>query len=113
MFVLKYEMKRGNNRLYNDLAWIWPIWGSVEEYRPESEDAVKHIREFAKIEAKTLLDITCGGGKNDFTLKKYFDVTGLDLSEQMLEGARKLNPECTYIKGDMRDFDLGKQFDAV
>jgi SAM-dependent methyltransferase len=113
MSSLKCVMEEKTNRLYNDLAWIWPIWGSVEEYRPESEDAVKLIREFARIEAKTLLDITCGGGKNDFTLKKYFDVTGLDLSAAMLEGARKLNPECTYIQGDMRDFNLGSQFDAV
>lgn len=101
------------NRLYADLAWIWPIWGSVEEYRPESEDAVKMIREFSRIEPTTILDITCGGGKNDFTLKKYFKVTGLDLSEAMLENAKKLNPECEYVKGDMRDFDLERQFDAV
>ncbi|MBN2380814.1 class I SAM-dependent methyltransferase [candidate division WOR-3 bacterium] len=101
------------NRLYNDLAWIWPIWGSVEEYRPESEDAARYFREFSKIEPKILLDITCGGGKNDFTLKKHFEVTGLDLSEEMLDNARKLNPECTYIQGDMRDFDLGREFDAV
>ncbi len=106
-------MKDNENRLYNDLAWIWPIWGSVEEYRPESEDAVKMIKEFGKLEAKTLLDITCGGGKNDFTFQKYFRVTGLDLSEGMLENARKLNPECEYVQADMRNFDLGRQFDAV
>lgn len=106
-------MKDNENRLYNDLAWLWPIWGSVEEYRQESEDAVKIIGEFSKIEARTLLDITCGGGKNDFTFKKYLEVTGLDLSPAMLENAKTLNPECTYIVGDMRDFNLERQFDAV
>ncbi|MBN2380815.1 class I SAM-dependent methyltransferase [candidate division WOR-3 bacterium] len=106
-------MKDKTNRLYSDLAWIWPLWEGVEQYRPESEDAVKLFKEFSKMDARTLLDITCGAGKNDFTLKKYFDVTGLDASEAMLENARKLNPECTYIQGDMRDFDLGKEFDAV
>lgn len=104
-------MKR--NRLYKDLAWLWPLWGSVEEYRPESEDAARMIREFSRIEAATLLDITCGGGKNDFTLKKHFKVTGLDLSPLMLANAGKLNPECEYVQADMRDFDLARKFDAV
>lgn len=106
-------MNDKKNRLYKDLAWIWPIWGSVEHYRPESEDAVRMIREFSRIEPKTILDITCGAGKNDFTLKKHFEVTGLDASEEMLANARKLNPECEYVQADMRDFDLGKEFDSV
>jgi ubiquinone/menaquinone biosynthesis C-methylase UbiE len=106
-------MKDKENRLYTDLAWIWPVWGGVEEYRPESEDAARMIMEFSRIEPKTILDITCGGGKNDFTLKKHFKVTGLDASEEMLENARKLNQECEYLQGDMRDFNLGRKFDAV
>jgi hypothetical protein len=20
-------------RLYDDLAWLWPLWGSIDEYR--------------------------------------------------------------------------------
>ena len=37
-------------RLYNDLAWLWPPWGDVEAYRPESElvaafqCAFRHLR---------------------------------------------------------------------
>ena len=55
----------------------------------------------------------CGGGHNDKTLKKHFQVTGLDLSEAMLDLARSLNAECTYLRGDMRTSRLGKDFDAV
>lgn len=50
---------------------------------------------------------------NDFTFKREFDVTGVDVSEGMLEIARKLNPEVRYIRGDMRDLSLEETFDAV
>ena len=30
-------MKNYVNRLYKDLAWLWPHWEDVEEYRKESE----------------------------------------------------------------------------
>jgi SAM-dependent methyltransferase len=101
------------NRLYNDLAWLWPLWGSVDDYKKECEIFAKLIQHYSKIESYSLLDITCGGGKNDFHLKKYFEVTGLDISPAMLANAKKLNPECTYVVEDMRDFDLGCKFDAV
>lgn len=101
------------HRLYNDLAWLWPLWGSVEEYREESEISVDLIKQHAQIEVHSLLDITCGGGKNMFHFKRYFDTHGLDISKAMLDNARKLNPECAFYQADMRDFDLNCQFDSI
>lgn len=101
------------HRLYNDLAWLWPLWGSVEEYKEESETAVDLIKRHAQIEVNTLLDITCGGGKNLFHFKKHFDAYGLDISKAMLENAKRLNPECNFYLADMRYFDLKRQFDAI
>jgi ubiquinone/menaquinone biosynthesis C-methylase UbiE len=101
------------HRLYNDLAWLWPLWGSVEEYRAESDQAVELIKKHARIEVKNILDITCGGGKNIYNLKKQLEVYGLDLSSAMLENARKINPECQFFQADMRDFDLKRQFDSI
>jgi SAM-dependent methyltransferase len=46
-------------------------------------------------------------------LKGHFMVTGVDLSSAMLLQAKELNPECTFIQGDMRTFRLGATFDAV
>ena len=103
----------GSNRLYNDLAWLWPLWGSVGDYKQESDQAVELIKRHATIEVQNILDITCGGGKNAYNLKQHLDVHGLDLSKAMLENARTLNPDCTFYQADMRDFDLGRQFDAI
>jgi SAM-dependent methyltransferase len=60
-----------------------------------------------------LLDIGCGGGKNVLNLKRDFDVTGLDLSPNMLAQAKELNPESTFVQADMRTFKLDSTFDAV
>jgi SAM-dependent methyltransferase len=106
-------MKKGANRLYRDLAWLWPIWENVEVYREESELFARLIKKRAKIKVRTLLDMGCGGGKNTFHLKRHFAVTGIDISKPMLANARKLNPECKFHLADIRDFDLKRQFDSV
>lgn len=100
-------------RLYSDLAWVWPIISPPQDYIEETEQLCKIIREHSQLEVKTLLNLGCGGGHNDCTLKKHFGVTGVDTSEAMLELARRLNPEVTYSVGDMRTVWLGKTFDAV
>ena len=101
-------------RLYSDLAWLWPMWGEASvEYARFSAHVSGLIRRHARRPVSTLLDIGCGGGKNIFNLKKDFRVTGLDLSPEMLAQAGALNPECEFIRGDMRSFMFGRTFDAV
>lgn len=104
---------RNTFRLYDDLAWLWPIWGSPEEYSDYCNHAKRLIRDHSQIHVRSLLNIGCGGGKNVFNLKHDYDVTGLDLSPRMLALARELNPECEFLQGDMRTFSLNRTFDAV
>jgi SAM-dependent methyltransferase len=108
------QERRNTSRLYEDLAWLWPAWGdAATEYAHYCEHVTGLVRQHARHPATTLLDIGCGGGKNVFNLKRQFDVTGLDLSATMLAQAKNLNPECTFVLGDMRTFRLGRTFDAV
>lgn len=101
-------------RLYTDLAWLWPMWGDVAD---ECAHYCRHvaglIERHATHPVRTLLDIGCGGGKNVFNLKGTFSVTGVDLSPAMLAQASVLNPESTFVLGDMRTFRLDRTFDAV
>ena len=100
-------------RMYEDLAWTWPIISPPEDYVEESEYLAHVIREHAGINVHTLLHLGCGGGHNDHTLKLHFRVTGVDVSPRMLELARRLNPEVMYHEGDMRSVRLQERFDAV
>jgi SAM-dependent methyltransferase len=102
------------HRLYTDLAWLWPMWGdAATEYAHYCRHVTGLIRRHARRPAAALLNIGCGGGKNVLNLKQEFTVTGVDLSPAMLEQAKELNPECTFVQGDMRTIRLGRAFDAV
>lgn len=101
-------------RLYTDLAWLWPMWGdAADEYAHYCRHVAGLIERYAERPAVTLLNVGCGGGKNVFNLKERFRVTGLDLSPDMLAQASALNPESSFVCGDMRAFRLGRTFDAV
>jgi len=98
---------------YSNLAWTEPIISPPDEYAEDTELFIKVIKENSIIKPKTLLHLGCGAGGNDYTFKKYFKVTGIDISKDMLKMAKKINPEITYYKYDMRCLKLDKKFDAV
>ena len=100
-------------KLYNDLAWLWPMWGDPADYADYCRYVTDQIRKHTRRQGSTLLDIGCGGGKNILNLKQGFTVTGMDLSPAMLAQAKQLNPECNFFEGDMRSFNYDQTFDAI
>jgi len=106
-------LKKNEWKAYSEFAWVDTIICSPEDVTAETELYIKAIKENSKIETKTILHLACGAGMNDYTFKKHFEVTGVDISENMLSLAKKLNPEIEYIHGDMRAIKLEKKFDAV
>lgn len=102
-----------NERLYSDLAWIWPLWEPVEEYRNESDYIVTETEQQIQRPIVSILDLGCGGGKHAFHFARHGAVTGVDISGGMLALARKLNPESLFYEGDIRSVRLGTMFDLV
>jgi SAM-dependent methyltransferase len=100
-------------RLYKDLSWLWPIVTPPDDYVEVAETFSSLVKEHSGIEVKSLLNLGCGGGQYDYTLKKYFKVTGIDNNETMLSLARNLNPEVAYYTGDIRNLRIEGLFDAV
>ncbi len=100
-------------RLYDDLASWWPLFSSPDDYIQEADFFRDIIIKNSSPSATRLLELGSGGGNNASHLKSHFDITLVDLSEQMLEVSRALNPNCEHIKGDMRAVRLGRVFDAV
>jgi SAM-dependent methyltransferase len=105
---------KDTHRLYTDLAWLWPLWGDAgTEYADYCNHVIRLMRRHAGRPLETLLDIGCGGGKNILNLKREFRVTGLDSSPVMLDQAKSLNPDCSFVQGDMRTFRLDRAYDAI
>ncbi|RIP34191.1 class I SAM-dependent methyltransferase [Staphylococcus gallinarum] len=70
------------------------------------------VQTFAKGDA-SVLDIGCGTGSFTSLLSTYKDVTGMDLSVDMLAMASQKSTHVNWLEGDMTDFDLNRQFDVI
>jgi len=64
-------------------------------------------------QAKTVLELACGTGTVLEQLQPFYEVAGVDLSEQMLEVARAKLPSTQLLHGDMTKIDLSERFDVV
>jgi SAM-dependent methyltransferase len=99
----------GMERFYGELARWWPQISPTEEYAEEAGEIARLLGG----DVHTVLELGSGGGSNAFHLKDRYTLTLTDLSAEMLEVSRALNPECEHIPGDMRTLRLGRTFDAV
>ena len=60
------------------------------------------------------LDLACGTGALTAELQRQgLKVSGLDFSAEMLEVARGRLPGVTFIRADLRDFDLNETYDLL
>ena len=72
------------------------------------------IGQFKPGKGLNLLDVGCGTGAVLSGLVGLGNRgMGIDTSEPMIDYAKLLHPELQIKLGDMRDFDLGEQFDIV
>jgi SAM-dependent methyltransferase len=60
-----------------------------------------------------VLDTACGTGEHLRRLSGSFDVTGLDLSDEMIAIARRKAPGVPFLRADLADFLLDPPCDAV
>ena len=105
--------KMASPRLYDDLAWVWPLLSPPEHYPEEASELASAFREAGVGAGGRILHLGCGGGSLDTHLKAQFRVTGIDVSASMLDHARRTNPDVEYIEGDILTARLGRTFDGV
>lgn len=103
----------GHNRLYDDLAYLWPIVSPPEYYREEARYWRDAIRAGLGTGRHRILELGAGGGHNLSHLTADFEAEAVDLSPRMLEHSRRLNPDVRHHPGDMRTVRLGTVFDGV
>lgn len=102
----------GLPRLYTELASWFPILTAPSDYAHEAS-RYRAVFETLTPPPRTLLELGSGGGNNASHLKTRFEMTLVDLSDDMLDVSRRLNPECEHVQGDMRSVRLGRLFDSV
>ena len=82
----------------------------------EPEERIAHVLDalarFAPA-AASVLELGCGTGAVLAGLGSGLELVGVDLSESMLEYARRRCPDARLLRADITTLDLGERFDAV
>lgn len=100
------------NSQYSSLARVYDGLNVGCDYDLYASFIDKEIKRNERNKTELLLDLACGTGKLTLLMReKGYDMTGIDLSEQMLMCARE---ECAkrgigdvlFLLQDMRDFEL-------
>jgi SAM-dependent methyltransferase len=89
------------------------FYDAVQGDRAEHARYIRSLIRKHAPRARTVLELACGTGSVLKQLWTHYDVTGLDLSEEMLEIASEKVPRVPLFRGDMTSFDLGERFDVV
>lgn len=84
-----------------------------KDYAREAEYVHALIQRHKRSPGHALLDVACGTGGHIGFLREHYTIEGLDLDPGMLALARRKHPDVTFHPGDMLNFDLTRQFDAI
>jgi len=102
--------------LFRNSAWLYDV-----DNRDNLHDDIPFYLEYAKQQQGEILELGCGTGRVALALAADgFHVTGLDLSQQMLDVFHEkltVNPELadkiTLVHGNMADFAFDRKFAMV
>jgi SAM-dependent methyltransferase len=100
-------------RLYDDLAWLWPLLSPHEQYRKDAQLYAAWLRNAAGGRVASVLELGCGGGHVSHHLPREWALTLVDRAPGMLDVSRRLNPHAEHVEADFTTMRLGRTFDAV
>jgi ubiquinone/menaquinone biosynthesis C-methylase UbiE len=98
---------------FHELARYYDLLNASKDYERESNQLDSLAQKFSVRPPRRWLDVACGTGRHLASLTRRYEVTGLDLSREMLRVARRRLPGVPLHRGDMRTFRLGHSFDVV
>jgi ubiquinone/menaquinone biosynthesis C-methylase UbiE len=102
---------------YHEFAYYYDLLMSDVPYDKWEEFVIKQIEKH-NISGKKLLDLGCGTGSLAIPFaKRGFDVTGMDLSVEMLSiasnKAQQDNCKIHFVEQDMREFESNTTYDII
>lgn len=106
--------------VFNRYAEYYNLLYKDKNYSEEVDYIDGLIKKYSE-KSHFLLDLGCGTGRHDFLLaQKGYDVTGVDLSAEMIDKAKyekatieNKNLSVSFEKADIRNLNLGKKFDVI
>lgn len=98
---------------YNLSAQHYDRVYSFKDYKADVQKLQSIFEKHASHKIETILEVACGTGNYLQFLQNEYTVEGLDISSNMVKEAQKKLPELNIQLGDMRQFDMHKQYDAV
>jgi len=101
------------NREYDPFARLYNRhWGV--DYRIEAAPIVERLLLSRLADGATVLDVCCGTGQfTEQIRRRGYEIAGMDSSEEMLRYARRNAPSVKFTVADVREFSLGRTFDAA
>jgi len=104
-------------RAFRSYGKYYDIIYADKDYEEECDFLEEIFRNYSKIIPKTILDGGCGTGGHAIPLaERGYEVTGIDLSEEMIniakEKASKTGVNIDFNVMDLRKLRLNKKFDA-
>ncbi len=105
--------------IYSSVARFYDILNDGIDYSAWADFIMKTIEKYSAVPVKLALDLGCGTGKMTFALRERgFDMTGIDVSPEMLAEAekicrRKKIGDVLWLCQDMTDFELYGTVDAA
>lgn len=106
---------------------IWDFWADkyeklwVQKYSlgPTRREILKYLTKILEKDKKyKIVDIGCGTGQTireikDFFSGYYIEITGVDISEKMIQIAKEKDEISTYINVSIEEFDVKESYDIV
>jgi daunosaminyl-N,N-dimethyltransferase/N-dimethyltransferase len=102
-----------SNSMYGDRAELYDLIYDWKDYAAEAEALRELLGEHGIEDGASVLEAACGTGSHLEALSSWYRVSGFDLSEAMLEIARKKVSDVPLFRADMRDFEVEEPVDAV
>lgn len=106
--------------MYDEFSHLWTQITAPEDYAAEAavlRDVLFELLEGghsgSTSKRPSVLELGVGGGNNLSHMTDFVDAVAADISPQMLDVSKRLNPEVEHIIGDMREMRLNRTFDAV
>lgn len=107
-------MKFSDNSAYTFLPYYYDKLNSSVDYDGYADYIDRKLKENNIEKGDLVLDLACGTGAITTRLAKMgYDMTGVDISSEMLEMACRKNPDILWLNQDMREFELYGTVKAV